>query len=285
LRLLPTVVQVAQTLGFAHSRGVVHRDIKPANILVGQHGDAVVVDWGIARVRGAAAEFVHAVMGTLAYMSPEQARGDGAAVDERTDVFALGALLYHLLSGRAPFAGKSPMVALTSPLRAVVARAMSVDPSRRYANADQFADALGAVLTDAVQREPPSVVMRAAVDVTIALSALLARVFARSASARGRSDRRRAGRRALGGRVEHARAPLAPAWRQISPPCSTTSSPTSISRRSTAIISTLARKRLTRSPWPWGWRALSSSCGASRDGALSSPNAKRNRSAMITGHP
>jgi hypothetical protein len=208
LRLLPTVVQVAQTLGFAHSRGVVHRDIKPANILVGKHGDAVVVDWGIARVRGAAAEFVHAVMappsgdsletahgsllGTLAYMSPEQARGESGAIDERTDVFALGALLYHLLSGRAPFAGKPPTVALTcalevrcepidqaaagapAPLRAIVARAMNVEPSRRYANADQFADALGAVLTDAVQREPPSVIARAAVDVTVAVSVVLA---------------------------------------------------------------------------------------------------------------
>ena len=121
LALLPLVTRVAQTIGFAHDQGVVHRDIKPDNILVGDHGEVVVLDWGLARVRGvpsegagssdlpaSASHTVHgAVIGTPAYMAPEQASGDLDRIDERSDVFALGALLFHVLAGSAPYRGKT----------------------------------------------------------------------------------------------------------------------------------------------------------------------------------
>lgn len=107
LALLPAVVRVAHTLGFAHERGVVHRDVKPENVILGTHGETLLLDWGIAKVRGLTSSDptdgptsvgtqtqMGTVMGTPMYMAPEQARGDTDAIDERTDVFALGAMLY-----------------------------------------------------------------------------------------------------------------------------------------------------------------------------------------------
>ena len=116
-------------MGYAHSRGVIHRDLKPANVMVGEFGEVQVVDWGLAKVLGEpgsgtdAAAGVHtvrsesespsadslfgAVMGTLAYMSPEQARGLVDDLDERTDVFALGGILCEVLTGAAPYPGLS----------------------------------------------------------------------------------------------------------------------------------------------------------------------------------
>ncbi len=181
LELLPALVQVALAIAHAHERGVVHRDLKPDNILIGSRGQAIVLDWGLAKVRGVAvdtngdddgAPTSHtrhgAVLGTLGYMAPEQAQGRPVDVDERTDVFALGALLYHLLAGRPPYmgdrasallaaacAGQRPLLATVAPdaplaLRAVAERAMSVEPSRRHATAGAFADDLQGVLVDAL---------------------------------------------------------------------------------------------------------------------------------------
>lgn len=126
--------RICETVAFAHAHGVVHRDLKPQNIMVGPFGEVVVLDWGVAKVLrkdgppeaendiepGAAApqsepvphdpDRTHtrrteqgAVIGTPSYMSPEQARGETQLIDERTDVFALGAILYFLLTGKAPF--------------------------------------------------------------------------------------------------------------------------------------------------------------------------------------
>jgi len=112
--LLARLVDVAQAIVFAHSRGVIHRDIKPANIMLGDFGEAYVLDWGLARIVSDRDSFravlplsgddtthtaVGAMLGTPGYMSPEQARGE--AIDGATDVFALGTILYEILAGQA----------------------------------------------------------------------------------------------------------------------------------------------------------------------------------------
>jgi hypothetical protein len=189
LRLLPVVVQVAQTLGYAHDRGVVHRDVKPDNVLVGPHGEAVVLDWGIAKVRGlramrgadagaavagaaitdgSSATVQGAVIGTPSYMAPEQAAGRVDAIDARTDVFQLGALLYELLSGRPPYEGATTMAVVLSaslaqfaPLRdaapkaphalaAICEKAMAREPEARFEDGNALAAALGGMMLDAV---------------------------------------------------------------------------------------------------------------------------------------
>jgi hypothetical protein len=190
LRLLPALIDVAQTLAFAHARGVIHRDIKPDNVVVGAYGDTVVIDWGVAKLRGvaessegaerSAAQVIAettgatetrdgAVIGTPAYMAPEQALGKVDQVDERSDVFSLGALLYHLFAGRAPYGGRSSMEALTraiegeyealaelapdtpAPLVAIISRAMAKAPDDRYPSAGALAEALQDVVAEGVR--------------------------------------------------------------------------------------------------------------------------------------
>ena len=133
-RLVHALQQVCEAVGYAHSRGVVHRDLKPDNIMVGSHGEVLVLDWGLAKVLGRpdlAAEDgdldpvqtdrsrasahqtkVGQVAGTPAYMSPEQALGQIDQIDARSDVYALGALLYEVLSGCAPYVGHSAVKVL-----------------------------------------------------------------------------------------------------------------------------------------------------------------------------
>ena len=185
LELVPALVRVAQTLAYAHANGVVHRDIKPANIIVGSYGETAVLDWGIAKVRGvptrsslsplevtATANTTRtragAIVGTPAYMAPEQAAGDVDAVDERTDVFAVGALLYHLLTGHPPYhqgsasqvierARRVEIAPLTEAaprapraLRAICERAMARNPGERYESATELARALEGFTADAL---------------------------------------------------------------------------------------------------------------------------------------
>ena len=123
--LLAVFEQIAQTMAYAHSRGVIHRDLKPANIMVGAFGEVQVVDWGFAKVLGqeelprpertrivtvrseaeGSQSIAGSVMGTPAYMPPEQAMGQIDDLDERSDVFALGAILCEVLTGKAPYGG------------------------------------------------------------------------------------------------------------------------------------------------------------------------------------
>lgn len=121
--VLHVFLKVCDATAFAHDRGVIHRDIKPSNILVGHFGEVYLMDWGLARVVQADrlgapnAELAQALnrmqdpagmaLGTFHYMSPEQARGQNHLTDERTDIFALGALLYHILTGKPPYVADS----------------------------------------------------------------------------------------------------------------------------------------------------------------------------------
>ncbi len=165
--------KVCDAISFAHSRGVIHRDLKPANIMIGGFGEALVMDWGISVVsRSVASQAMSAtstsdntpentahgtILGTPAYMSPEQARGELSAIDYRTDIYSLGALLYFTLTRKAPFIGDSAesirlAVAagsfieprqldrnLPKALNAICLKSMSQNPDNRYQSCSQLA--------------------------------------------------------------------------------------------------------------------------------------------------
>jgi TolB-like protein/tRNA A-37 threonylcarbamoyl transferase component Bud32 len=154
--------ETAEALGYAHRRGIVHRDIKPANVLLGE-GHALVADFGIARATdgGRALTQTGLAVGTPQYMSPEQASGE-PDVDARADVYAIGAVLYEMLAGQAPYTGPTPQAVLAKSLTeevvplaqvragvpaavvAVVAKAMARRPEDRYASGAELAQVLGA---------------------------------------------------------------------------------------------------------------------------------------------
>ena len=129
-RTLEVVAGVLAALDYAHRHGIVHRDIKPANIMINAHGDAKVMDFGIARAMSDAATAVtatSAVMGTAQYLSPEQARGE--SVDARSDIYSTGCVLYELLTSNPPFNGESPVSIAYQHVNEVPKLPSSVDPS------------------------------------------------------------------------------------------------------------------------------------------------------------
>jgi len=180
---LEVMEKIARAVHDMHERGLVHRDLKPGNVMIDQHGEPVVLDLGLVRDEQAAAEGLtlsHMLMGTPAYMAPEQVRPGSAAVGPHTDVYALGAMLYEVLALRPAFAapslhdlqrkilrGERPSLRRACPsapadLELVVGRAMDVDPMRRYASAAAFADDLRRVrLKEPILARPSSVRIRA----------------------------------------------------------------------------------------------------------------------------
>lgn len=158
-RLLGAFVRVCEAIAFAHTRGVVHCDLKPDNILIGSHGQVYVMDWGLALVLegGRPSERVirkREVAGTPAYMAPEQAHADVAAIGPRTDVYGLGAVLFAILTGRGPHHAETSAAALegartgsvdesrleSAPpeVARIALRALSPRPEDRYASADEL---------------------------------------------------------------------------------------------------------------------------------------------------
>ncbi len=123
LALLPHFIDLCQAIAYAHSRSVIHRDIKPGNVMLGDFGETVVIDWGLAKsTRDSAVGSTEIdalrdahvdMLGTPAYMPPEQASGNVDDVNERSDVYSLGAVLYELLTGAAPYPDKTPAAALS----------------------------------------------------------------------------------------------------------------------------------------------------------------------------
>lgn len=184
--LLSRFVDVCEAVAYAHSRQVLHRDLKPGNIMLGRYGETLVVDWGLAKALGteetitpgadrpvvprsgstAAPTQVGSLIGTPEYMSPEQAEGRLDKLGPATDVYSLGATLFCILTGRAPFRGndKDQILArvkrgdfirpceidprIPKPLEAICLKAMARDPLRRYETPDELASDIERWLAD-----------------------------------------------------------------------------------------------------------------------------------------
>lgn len=175
VRLLQTFLAICQTMAYAHSRGVIHRDLKPGNVMTGEYGETLVLDWGLAKLVGADEQaekagpvrryysgetletMVGSIKGTAAYMAPEAAAGDVAALDAVSDVYLLGGTLYHLLAGKKPRTVRNLPDLLAAAHRppppprqhdptcpraieAVCLKAMAVEKADRYPSAAALAD-------------------------------------------------------------------------------------------------------------------------------------------------
>ena len=178
LNLVRRLVSVSKTMAFAHSKGVIHRDLKPANVMLGEHGETLVMDWGLAKPYGQAVDeayvsiihrtkqprpeltMVGSIVGTPAFMSPEQANAEDKVVGPLSDVFSLGTVLYYLLAGQTAFAGRSTQDVLSKvracnpippsqikpnvppDLETICLKAMEKLPKNRYQGASEFAEDL-----------------------------------------------------------------------------------------------------------------------------------------------
>jgi serine/threonine-protein kinase len=221
--------QVLAGLEYSHRRGVVHRDIKPANIMLTADGEVKIADFGIARIASSTATAVGSILGTPAYMPPEQFLGEPA--DARSDIYAAGAMLFHLLTGTRPYEGNATSI-MTRVLRAdiaprpsersvsvspawdsVIAKAMAKRPEDRFQSAAAFAQAVKVAASGTVAAEA-----EAEEDATMVLSAPRASA-AKVAIAEPVAEKKRGGLNLLmvGGGVIGIGAAAAIAWLVLSP--------------------------------------------------------------------
>ncbi len=171
--------RICEAVAFAHSRGVIHRDLKPANVMIGEFGEVLVMDWGVAKVlhqhfdpdktltMPAIGDPEHSddggdtspgtIMGTPAYMSPEQASGRIEQIDQRSDIYSLGGILYSLLTGKYPHREgdrtDGPLVSprklnreIPAAVEAICMKAMAREPAERYQSANQIAEEISRFL-------------------------------------------------------------------------------------------------------------------------------------------
>jgi tetratricopeptide (TPR) repeat protein/tRNA A-37 threonylcarbamoyl transferase component Bud32 len=212
--LLRLLARAARGVQHAHEKGIIHRDLKPENILVTESGESKVVDFGVAHLAESSPALTRSgtVLGTPMYMAPEQVAG-GSGVSERTDVYALGAILYEILSGRPPHTGQSvpevyAKIARGEPgeprsgdpvLDAIAMKAIEKDPRRRYPSAALFAEDLRCAVdgepTQARPATPASRLLRRvrkhrvlAVQAALGLAILVAAVAWREHEGRARRN-------------------------------------------------------------------------------------------------
>ncbi len=160
------ISQIGGALGYAHTHGMIHRDVKPSNVLIDESGNSLLTDFGLARMTETSVKITTsgAVMGTPAYMSPEQ--GTGENLDHRSDIYSLGVILYEMLTGRVPYTAETPIAVvikhIQDPLPSarkinpdvpesvelVLMKALTKNPDDRYQNADDFVHALQAAISD-----------------------------------------------------------------------------------------------------------------------------------------
>ena len=168
LRAAEIVRKIALALEHAHGKGIVHRDLKPANVMMAADGEPVVMDFGLAKrvadvdPNEAKLTRLGGLLGTPSYMSPEQVKGESSAVGPATDVYALGVMLFEMLTGEAPYTGALAVVIgriLTAPvppvqefrpdvdvrLDAICRKAMAKKPADRFPSMAEFADALASI--------------------------------------------------------------------------------------------------------------------------------------------
>jgi serine/threonine protein kinase len=187
--------QLAEALGYAHSHGIIHRDLKPANALIDDQGNLFLTDFGIAKLLESASPRLtqtDAIMGTPAYISPEQARAQ--TVDQRSDIYSLGIILYELVTGRVPFTADTPLAVIlkhvSDPLplpsilkpdipesiEKVILKALAKDPDDRYANTAEFLATWKRALQDkeTVRHVPESTLMSTPVSTPVSRPAVIA---------------------------------------------------------------------------------------------------------------